>query len=96
MAAMESTEDWLRRIGSEAARKERVELRLAGALNAPIRSRGGINTLGKPHSLYCKCDVCVPPWLKEEMKSWPVVTKGMYEARREASPKPKRKRKSER
>lgn len=77
---MESTEDWMRRIGSRAAHEKRVELRLAGVVNAPIRKTGDLNTLGRPHSLYCKCEVCVPDWLKEEMKSWPVVTKGMYEA----------------
>jgi len=33
----------------------------------------------KTHSLFCKCEECIPPWLKEEMKFWPVVTKGMYE-----------------
>lgn len=76
---MESSEEWMRRIGSKGAHKRRVELRLAGVMNAPVRRQSDLNTLGRPHSLYCKCEVCVPDWLKEEMKSWPVVTKGMYE-----------------
>ncbi len=89
---MESTEDWLARIGSLEALEKRVALRLSGKINAPIARKVSFADMarfkmhGRAHSLHCQCDICVPPWLKEEMKSWPKVTKGMYEAHPEAVP----------
>lgn len=63
----ESTEDWMKRIGSPAARDDRVRLRLAGTINAPVKGiRGLQNIVGrmsgliKTHSLYCKCEACLP------------------------------------
>lgn len=65
--------------------------RLAGKLNPPIRGVRGLANLvaaeaGRgAHKVACECRECVPDWLREEMKHWPKVTKGMYEARPRAA-----------
>ncbi len=85
---METVDQWLNRIGTKEAMEERHALRAAGKLNRPIKGVHGIRDIvhsmiyGKKHPLTCRCDECIPPWLKEEMKSWPVVKPGQYEARK--------------
>lgn len=70
--------------------EQRKADRLAGKLNPPVRGTHGLANIvakaagRKPHPLTCQCATCLPDWLREEMKSWPVVTPGMYEA----SPRP--------
>lgn len=58
-------ETWMRRIGSKAAKNERKEARLSGALNKPIRRR---RKLDVGHKLDCVCAGCVPLWMAEELK----------------------------
>lgn len=83
---MESTEEWIRRIGSQEAYDDRIRRRLAGTLNAPLRGKRGLANVVQamsglaPHPLLCRCDECIPSWLKEEMKSWPVIQKGQFNA----------------
>lgn len=82
----ETTEQWLARIGSREAMEARQMKRLDGDLNAPLKGARGlaavVRELGgrKEHPLTCKCIVCIPDWLREDMKTWPKVTPGMYNA----------------
>jgi hypothetical protein len=62
--ASESTIEWLKRIGSKEAMKNRQRLRLEGKLNAPIKSSHDLSGLDK-HSLHCKCERCIPPEIRE-------------------------------
>ncbi len=74
MKSVESTEDWIKRIGSAKAMEARQSERLAGKLNAPIRGprslalivarmAGTPTTVGHPWS--CECELC-RPWLWDE------------------------------
>lgn len=76
---MESTEDWMKRIGGNEALEQRILLRRSMKLNRPIPVRGLAALVGertgafKKHSLFCKCEDCIPPEIEEwmvEMKKW--------------------------
>ena len=69
----ESTEDWMKRIGSKQAMEKRQKLRMEGKLNVPIKVSRDHSGLEK-HSLYCKCERCIPPeiqdWIKNELPKY--------------------------
>lgn len=44
---IETEAEWFARIGSRAAREHRVELRLSGAINAPVRGPRGLSACVK-------------------------------------------------
>lgn len=73
---METTEQWLARIGSKEAFEQRVKERLSGRLNAPIKgTRGLANLVGEmtgaieKHKISCQCEQCVPDEVKEWMEA---------------------------
>lgn len=86
MKRTETTEDWLRRIGSAEAMEKRQEQRIAGKLNPQVKGPHGLGVLvgkrtgaGKKHSLTCECDKCIPLEIKmwiAEMKKWDLTIEG--------------------
>jgi hypothetical protein len=68
----ESTWDWMVRIGTPEKFEERKRLRLEGKLNAPIH-RKSVSIPGmEKHSLFCRCEACIPP----EVQKWLEDRKG--------------------
>lgn len=63
---METTEEWIRRIGSREALEERVRLRLAGQLNKRLSPPYGIHNFARAqqkkeaHKISCECPECMP------------------------------------
>lgn len=63
---METTEDWMRRIGSKEAMEERQGLRASRKLNKPLppgRPSSPFSTVG--HRWECECSLC-RPWLWQD------------------------------
>lgn len=62
----ETIEEWMRRIGSKEAMRERQEERQAGLINQPIKGPRGlancVHAMRKtiPHALDCRCATCEP------------------------------------
>ena len=63
---METSEEWMARIGSAAAQDERQRLRAQGTINQPRKGPRGLSNIlaarrkKQAHKISCQCEACRP------------------------------------